>query len=103
MTAHLSKLGLFHPAERIAGIGVSEILGIGSEAQARKLAGRPMIILGAGEPDFDTPDNIKEAAIRAISAGATKYTILDGSLELKAAVREKFARENGLKYGLHEI
>ncbi len=103
MTAHFSKPGLFHPAERIAAVGVSEILAITGEAQARRRAGRPMIILGAGEPDFDTPDNIKEAAIRAIRAGATKYTILDGSPELKAAVREKFARENGLKYGLHEI
>lgn len=103
MSAHFAKPGLFRPAGRIAALGVSEILAITGEAQARKRAGRPMIILGAGEPDFDTPDNIKEAAIRAISAGATKYTILDGSPELKAAVREKFARENGLEYGLHEI
>lgn len=57
-----------------------------------------MIILGSGEPDFDTPDNVKEAAIRAIRDGVTKYTALDGSAELKEAVRSKFERENGLRF-----
>ncbi len=94
---------VFQPAERLAAIAVSEILQIGAEAAARKRAGRPMIILGAGEPDFDTPENVKEAAIRAIGAGATKYTALDGSPDLKAAVREKFRRENGLDFGLDQI
>ncbi|HUF80775.1 MAG TPA: pyridoxal phosphate-dependent aminotransferase [Burkholderiales bacterium] len=95
--------GSFRRARRIASIQVSEILSIGATAQARRRAGRPMIVLGAGEPDFDTPDNVKEAAIRAIRAGDTKYTILDGTVELKAAIREKFRRENALDYALDEI
>lgn len=86
----------FRPADRIAAIGVSEILQIGARASAMKRAGQPVIILGAGEPDFDTPEPVKEAAIAAIRAGQTKYTALDGTPELKAAVCAKFARENGL-------
>jgi aspartate aminotransferase len=95
--------GNFRRARRIASIQVSEILSIGATAQVRRREGRPMIVLGAGEPDFDTPDNVKEAAIRAIRAGDTKYTILDGTVELKTAIREKFRRENGLEYALGEI
>ena len=86
----------FRPADRIAEIGVSEILQIGARAAAMKRAGQPVIILGAGEPDFDTPEPVKEAAIAAIHAGQTKYTALDGTPDLKAAVCAKFARENGL-------
>ncbi|WP_435310406.1 pyridoxal phosphate-dependent aminotransferase [Primorskyibacter sedentarius] len=67
-------------------------------AQELKAQGRDVIGLGAGEPDFDTPDNIKQAAIAAIYAGKTKYTAPDGMPELKAAVCAKFARENGLSY-----
>ncbi|WP_182422264.1 pyridoxal phosphate-dependent aminotransferase [Aureimonas sp. ME7] len=93
----------FQPAARIGSIGVSEILKITAKAGALKRAGRPMIILGAGEPDFDTPDNVKEAAIRAIRAGATKYTALDGTPELKEAVRRKFERENGLAFAQDEV
>ncbi|MBY6164011.1 pyridoxal phosphate-dependent aminotransferase [Mameliella alba] len=63
-----------------------------------KAAGRDVIGLGAGEPDFDTPDNIKTAAIAAIEAGKTKYTTPDGIPELKQAICAKFARENGLNY-----
>jgi len=62
-----------------------------------------MIVLGAGEPDFDTPDHIKEAAIRAIRAGQTKYTVLDGTAELKTAIPQKFRRENGVEYASNEI
>ncbi len=93
----------FRPARRVAGIGVSEILRIGVVARQMKSEGRPVIVLGAGEPDFDTPENVKEAAHRAIRAGATKYTTLDGTLELKAAIAEKFRRDNGLDYALDEI
>ncbi len=104
MNAPLAANGsAFRPAARLGSIGVSEILKITAEAGARKRAGRPMIILGAGEPDFDTPDNIKEAAARAMRAGATKYTVLDGSPELKAAVVEKFRRDNGLDFTAAEI
>ena len=93
----------FRGAARLAAIGVSEILQITAKAIALKRSGRPMIVLGAGEPDFETPENIKEAAVRAIAAGATKYTALVGSPELKEAVRRKFARENGLEYGQSEV
>ena len=88
----------FRRAQRIAAIQVSEILRIGALATERRKQGRPMIVLGAGEPDFDTPDHIREAAIRAIRAGQTRYTVLDGTAELKAAIRTKFRRENDLDY-----
>ena len=68
------------------------------KARELKAQGRNIISLGAGEPDFDTPDNIKEAAIRAIREGKTKYTTVDGIPELKEAIAAKFARENGLYY-----
>ncbi|MGX5665188.1 pyridoxal phosphate-dependent aminotransferase [Rhizobium daejeonense] len=93
----------FQPASRISSIGVSEIVKLGAKAQALKREGRPVIILGAGEPDFDTPDHIKEAAWKALQAGQTKYTALDGTPELKAAIRDKFSRENGVDYALDEI
>ncbi|WP_081159017.1 pyridoxal phosphate-dependent aminotransferase [Ensifer aridi] len=93
----------FKPASRISTIGVSEILKIGARANAMKREGKPVIILGAGEPDFDTPDHVKEAAGTAIQRGETKYTALDGTSELKKAIREKFQRENGLAYELDEI
>lgn len=93
----------FRPADRIGNLGVSEILAITARAQALRRDGRPVIILGAGEPDFDTPDHIKEAAIAAIRRGETKYTALDGSPELKRAIRAKFARENGLSFAPSEV
>jgi aspartate aminotransferase len=93
----------FSPASRISTIGVSEILKIGARAQAMKRDGKPVIILGAGEPDFDTPDHVKRAATAAMLRGETKYTALDGTPELKAAIRKKFARENDLSYEQDEI
>ena len=93
----------FKPASRIASIGVSTILQIGARASAMKRDGLPVIILGAGEPDFDTPDNVKEAAKAAIDRGETKYTALDGTPELKKAIAGKFRRENGIDYALDEI
>ena len=68
------------------------------KARELKAQGRDIISLGAGEPDFDTPENIKDAAIRAIREGKTKYTTVDGIPELKEAIAAKFARENGLSY-----
>jgi aspartate aminotransferase len=68
-----------------------------------KAEGRDIIGLGAGEPDFDTPDHVKEAAIAAIRAGDTKYTVVDGTAALKAAVAAKFKRDNGLIYGTDQI
>ncbi|MDH6230841.1 aspartate aminotransferase [Mesorhizobium soli] len=93
----------FAPASRISAIGVSEILAIGARAQAMKREGKPVIILGAGEPDFDTPDHVKQTAFEAMQRGETKYTALDGTPALKAAIRDKFQRENGLSYELDEI
>ena len=90
-------------AKRIAKIEVSEILRIGARAAQLKREGRDVIVLGAGEPDFDTPDNVKEAAVRAIAAGETKYTLLDGTLALKTAIANKFKRENGLEFGLDQV
>jgi aspartate aminotransferase len=76
----------------------SATIAISNKAMALKADGRDVIGLAAGEPDFDTPDNIKEAAIAAIRAGKTKYTPVDGIPELKKAISAKFKRENGLDY-----
>ncbi|MEY8799385.1 aminotransferase class I/II-fold pyridoxal phosphate-dependent enzyme [Leisingera sp. XS_AS12] len=86
----------FRRARRLDPIGVSEILTIGARAAEMKRQGAPVIILGAGEPDFDTPEHIKTAAAAAMQAGETKYTALGGSDALKQAVREKFRRDNVL-------
>lgn len=90
-------------AGRLAGVTVSRILQITTEANRLKAAGRPVITLGAGEPDFDTPDHIKAAAARAMAEGQTKYTALDGTAELKAAIQAKFARDNGLTFRPEQI
>jgi len=75
----------------------------GQRVRAMRAAGHDVIGLTTGEPDFDTPEHIKEAAIRAMRAGRTKYTDVGGTAELKAAVRDKFIRENGLKFAADEI
>jgi len=85
-------------AERLSRIKPSPTIAVTQKARELKAAGRDVIGLGAGEPDFDTPDNIKEAAIAAIRAGQTKYTAVDGTPELKQAIAGKFSRENGLDY-----
>jgi aspartate aminotransferase len=78
-------------------------MAITNKARELKAAGFDVIGLGAGEPDFDTPDNVKEAAVQAIKRGETKYTAVDGIPELKRAIVNKFARENGLTYKPSEI
>jgi len=78
----------------------SAVLGLAAELRE---AGRDVISLGAGEPDFDTPDHIKEAAIEAIKAGETKYTAIDGTSQLKAAIQQKFQRDNDLTYAPEQI
>jgi aspartate aminotransferase len=81
----------------------SATIAVTDKARQLKAAGRNVIGLGAGEPDFDTPANIKLAAIKAIEAGKTKYTAVDGMPELKDAVAAKFKRENGLTYTPNQI
>ena len=85
-------------ADRLGRIKPSATIAVTQKARELKAAGKDVIGLGAGEPDFDTPDNIKEAAIRAIRAGDTKYTAVDGTPALKAAIVAKLQRENGLAY-----
>jgi aspartate aminotransferase len=90
-------------SDRLARISPSQTIAISSKARALKGAGRDIISLSAGEPDFDTPDNIKQAAIRAIEAGETKYTDVAGTRALRSAIAEKFRRDSGLDYGVDEI
>ncbi|WP_339114705.1 pyridoxal phosphate-dependent aminotransferase [Thioclava sp. GXIMD2076] len=93
----------FRPAKRLAAQKVSEILQIGARATELKAQGHPVIVLGAGEPDFATPDNVIEAAHRAALAGQTVYTPLAGTPALRAAIAQKFKRENGLDYSPAEV
>src|SRR2546428_4436319 len=91
-------------AQSLNRIQPSATIAVTDKARALKAAGRDVIGLGAGEPDFDTPDNIKRAAIKAIEGGkAAKYTAVDGIPELKAAIAGKFKRENGLDYKPSQI
>ncbi len=90
-------------AKRIQDIKESPTLAIAAKAKAMKAKGWDVIDFGAGEPDFDTPDNIKDAAIKAIMSGFTKYTAVGGIDELKDAIIEKFKRDNNLAYTREEI
>ena len=81
----------------------SPTIAVTQKARELKAAGKDVIGLGAGEPDFDTPENIKEAAIKAIKDGDTKYTAVDGTPALKKAIVDKFKRENNLDYDLDQI
>jgi aspartate aminotransferase len=91
-------------ADQLKRIKPSPTIAVTDKARALKAAGRNVIGLGAGEPDFDTPDNIKQAAIDAIKSGrASKYTNVDGIVELKQAVAAKFKRENQLDYKTSQI
>ncbi|WP_119459138.1 aspartate transaminase [Rhodospirillaceae bacterium SYSU D60014] len=90
-------------AQRLSRIKPSPTIAVTQKARELKATGRDVIGLGAGEPDFDTPDNIKAAAAEAIRRGDTKYTNVDGTPELKKAIVAKFRRENGLDYKPEEI
>src|SRR5246127_1409638 len=90
-------------ADQIMRIKPSATIAVTDKARALKAAGRNVIGLGAGEPDFDTPENIKQAAIKAIKDGKTKYTDVGGIPELKEAVINKFKRENELSYKPNQI
>lgn len=90
-------------SKKVSGIKPSITLAVSAKAIALKMQGHDIIDLGVGEPDFDTPDFIKEAAIKAIRNGFTKYTAVDGISSLKQAIIEKFARENQLVYQTNQI
>jgi len=90
-------------SSRVQAVKPSPTLAITARAAALRAAGKDVIGLGAGEPDFDTPEHIKEAAIAAIRAGKTKYTPVDGTASLKQAVVDKFKRDNGFHYELDQI
>lgn len=85
-------------ADALSRVQPSATIAVTNKARELKAAGRDVIGLGAGEPDFDTPENIKQAAIDAINRGETKYTAVDGIPELKQAIAAKFKRENGIEY-----
>ncbi len=88
---------------RVQAVKPSATLAITARAKALRAAGKDVVGLGAGEPDFDTPDHIKDAAIKAIKDGFTKYTPVEGTLELRRAIIDKFKRENGFDYQPEEI
>jgi aspartate aminotransferase len=90
-------------AQRVQAIKPSPTLAVTARAAEMRAAGHDIIGLGAGEPDFDTPDHIKAAGIEAINKGQTKYTPVDGIAPLKQAVIDKFARDNQLTYGMKEV
>ncbi|MDG1280886.1 MAG: pyridoxal phosphate-dependent aminotransferase [Pseudorhodobacter sp.] len=90
-------------SDTLARVKPSPTIAVTTKAAELKAAGKDVIGLGAGEPDFDTPQNVKDAAKRAIDAGKTKYTAVDGIPELKKAICAKFERENGLKYAPNQV
>jgi aspartate aminotransferase len=90
-------------SDALGRIKPSPTMAVTAKAAELRAAGQDVIGLGAGEPDFDTPDHIKEAAIKAIRDGFTKYTNVDGMPSLKEAIQAKFLRENGLTYSLDQI
>jgi aspartate aminotransferase len=90
-------------SERVRSVKPSPTLTVDTKAKAMKAEGHDVINFGVGEPDFDTPDNIKEAAIKAIRDGMTKYTAAGGIVPLKEAVAEKFRKDNALEYSVDEI
>ncbi|MDG1858010.1 MAG: pyridoxal phosphate-dependent aminotransferase [Emcibacteraceae bacterium] len=90
-------------ADALGRIKPSPTLAVGAKTEELRAAGRDIISLGAGEPDFDTIDYVKEAGIKAINEGQTKYTTVDGTPALKDAIIEKFKRENGIDYSRENI
>lgn len=90
-------------SQRVQAVKPSLTLAVTARAKEMRAAGHDVIGLGAGEPDFDTPDHIKEAAIKAIRDGFTKYTPVDGTASLKQAIIDKFQRDNGFEYAPEEI
>ncbi len=96
----MDEITLSHRVQRVK---PSPTLAVSARAAELRAAGKDIIGLGAGEPDFDTPDHIRRAAIRAIMRGATRYTAVDGTAELKSAIINKFRRDNGLEFAPDQI
>ncbi|MGH6662288.1 MAG: aminotransferase class I/II-fold pyridoxal phosphate-dependent enzyme, partial [Rhodospirillales bacterium] len=90
-------------ADRLSLIKPSQTLAVTKKARDLKAAGRDVIGLGAGEPDFDTPPHVIEAAKKAMDKGLTRYTDINGLVELREAIIAKFKRENGLDYAIDQI
>ncbi len=91
------------PSDRVNNIKPSPTLAVTNRAAELRAAGKNIIGLGAGEPDFDTPDHIKQAAIQALNEGFTKYTAVDGTPALKTSIINKFKQDNGLEYAANQI
>ena len=90
-------------AKRLLQVKPSPTLAVSEKAAKLKREGRDIIGLGTGEPDFDTPVNIKAAGVNSIEAGFTKYTPVDGIPELKQAIQDKFKRDNGVEYASDQV
>lgn len=103
LTRPLPKGKIVELSHRVNAIKESPTLAITAKAQKLKAEGRDVVALAAGEPDFDTPDHIKAAAIEAINKGFTKYTPVSGTPALKKAIVEKFKRDNGLEYAANQV
>ena len=90
-------------SSRVQKIKPSATIAVSDKAKQLKAQGVQIVSMGSGEPDFDTPVNIQKAATRAIGAGETRYTPVDGTPQLKKAICEKFKRENDLDYSVNEV
>ncbi len=90
-------------SNRVQKVKPSATLAVTAKANELKAQGVKVVPMGSGEPDFDTPSNIQKAAVDAIRGGQTRYTAVDGTAELKSAIREKFLRDNNLKYSANEV
>src|ERR1700757_138480 len=90
-------------AERLDRISPSQTIAVRQKVAVLKREGRDVLGVSSGEPDFETPPHVKDAAIRAIEAGETKYTDVAGTLQLRSAVAEKFRRDSGIEYRPEEI
>ena len=93
----------FTLANRVQQVKPSPTLAVAAKAAKLRAEGHDIIGMGTGEPDFDTPDNIKRAAVAALESGFTKYTPVDGIADLKQAIIDKFNRDNQLSYQLDEV
>ena len=104
-TGHMkaTPMTVIEQSAALSRVNPSPTIAVTQKARELKAAGKDVISLGAGEPDFDTPDYIKEAAIQAIRDGKTKYTAVDGIPELKEAIAAKFKRDNDLSYDVSQI